>query len=153
VAAKPPKGSPFAKGELSRLLAVTEGIPCRNEKFAKVLPGRAGVVLQPAKSKAIRRIKLPWLRSEAPTKCAPGEVPRRGWCSAQRIKICMIAGGNHTLIHRLGRAYGAAFSASPRPTSLVTFLFGDKKVTPPSPRAPPSPHSPTTPKKSNQNNY
>ena len=23
----------------------------------------------------------------------------RGWCSAQRIKIPMIAGGNHTLIH------------------------------------------------------
>ena len=26
----------------------------------------------------------------------------KGWCSAQRIRIFMIAGGNHTTIHRIG---------------------------------------------------
>ncbi len=45
-------------------------------------------------------------------KCAPEGV-RGGWCSAQRIRILMIAGGNHTTIHRLWRAYGTTFSASP----------------------------------------
>ena len=43
----------------------------------------------------------------------------------------MIAGGNHTTASRLWRAV-ARHSAPLKPTSLVTFLFGDKKVTPPS---------------------
>ena len=42
----------------------------------------------------------------------------------------MIAGGNHTIIQQDGFLRGSAeFRTSPMPISLVTFLFGDKKVT------------------------
>ena len=27
-------------------------------------------------------------------------LPLRGWCSAQRIRITVIAGGNHTIMYR-----------------------------------------------------
>ena len=48
----------------------------------------------------------------------------RGSAPRSESLILVIAGGNHTIIYR------AHFrSASPMPISLVTFLFGDKKVT------------------------
>jgi hypothetical protein len=48
----------------------------------------------------------------------------RGSAPRSESLILVIAGGNHTII------YKAHFrSASPMPISLVTFLFGDKKVT------------------------
>jgi len=60
--------------------------------------------------------------------------------SAADFVIEMIAGGNHTTTNRLeagvrwmfpnAAAIGFAVSASPMLTSLVTFLFSDKKVTP-----------------------
>ena len=68
------------------------------------------------------------IRRLAVSKCAPGRA-WGGWCSAQRIRILMIAGGNHTTIHRLWRA-GARHSAPPRSASLLPFLPTQERKAP-----------------------
>ena len=48
----------------------------------------------------------------------------KGWCAAQRIKIYMIAGGNHTLIKQ------PCTEAPLKPASLGTFLPGQESTAP-----------------------
>ena len=54
----------------------------------------------------------------------------KGGAPRSELEFTMIASGNHSLIQRLWRA-GARHSAPLKPVSLVTFLSGHKKVTPP----------------------
>ena len=68
---------------------------------------------------AIRSPKAPLAdQGEHPVKGRKAPLADQGWCSAQRIRILMIASGNHTIIHAV-----MAVSRKAMTEGIRTLLF------------------------------
>ena len=126
---KSPAAFPIHRSTLTYILSMAKMfrfLPCRASTDKNGRAGRAEPLPQIGRETCNPRT----LRCCADAKCGPGGVHRRGCCRAQRIFLYNDCRGNHTSPNRLWCGSLPADSASPMTISLVTFLFGYKKVTP-----------------------